>query len=109
MDPNEGIFITVWVVLALFMLRYLLTAVVGAERMGVGRKRRHDAPVDDGEVKALKQQVAALTDRVKVLERITVEEGSALAAEIERLREPEQLGYGGADDLTAPRRSPNRI
>ena len=111
MDPiAEGFFITLWVVLGMFMLRYLLTAIVGAERMGVGKKRRHAKQVaDDTEVKVLKQQVAALTDRMKVLERITVEEGSSLAAEIERLREPEQLGYGGADDLASPNRSRDRV
>ncbi|MBW0145024.1 hypothetical protein [Sphingomicrobium clamense] len=106
---TESIFITIWIVLGLFMLRYLLTAVVGADRMGTNRKKRHTAGIDDAQIKELRQQVTMLTDRVKVLEKITVEDGNSLAAEIERLREPEQLGYGGADDLTAPQRSRNRV
>lgn len=108
MDPiSEGFFITLWALIALFMLRYVLVAIVGHDRMGT--KGKHGRHRDDEDVKRLECQVAMLTDRVKVLEKITVEDGGSLAAEIERLREPEQLGYGGADDLTAPRRSPNRV
>lgn len=93
-------------------LKSVLTAIFGAERMGVrSRHAKHlpPPPQDDAAVKRLEAQVAMLTDRIKVLERITVEEGSTLAAEIERLREPDQLGYGGADDLTQPGRSRDRV
>ncbi len=110
MDPTEFIFITIWAIIALFMLRTLLVAVVGAERMGVKRKGLHHQPKDDAQVKALQGQVDTLTERVKVLEKITVEEGNSLAAEIERLRDPVALGYGGADEqLADPDRSRRRV
>ena len=110
--PEEIMIVSiVGIVFGFLMLKMLLTAIFGAERMGLrSRHPKHlHAPQDDAAVKRLEAQVAMLTDRVKVLERITVEEGSSLAAEIERLREPEQLGYGGADDLARPDRSRNRV
>ena len=110
--PEEIVFLSIaGMVVGFFALRMILMAIFGAERMGLKsrRHRKSEAVVDESEVKILKEQVATLTDRVKVLERITVEEGSSLAAEIERLRQPEQLGYGGADDLTSPSRSQDRV
>lgn len=108
MYPEEFFFITIWALMAMFMLRYVLVAIVGHERMGIKKKGRRST-ASDGHMEALQSQVDTLTERVKVLEKITVEDGNSLAAEIERLREPEQLGYGGADDLTAPQRSRNRV
>ena len=112
MDSAEMTIIIVSIVFGFLMLRMLLTAICGAERMGLrSRHPKHlAAPRDDAAVQRLESQVAMLTDRVKVLERITVEEGNSLAAEIERLREPSQLGYGGLDEqLADPDRSRNRV
>ena len=109
MAPEEFVFITIWALMAMFMLRYILVAMVGHERMGIKKKGAKAQP-DDGNIKALQSQVDTLTERVKVLEKITVEEGNSLAAEIERLRDPVALGYGGADEqLADPDRSRRRV
>lgn len=112
MDPSEMTVIIVSIVFGFLMLKLLLTAIFGAERMGLrSRHPKHlAAPQDDAAIKRLEGQLAMLTDRVKVLERITVEEGNSLAAEIERLREPSKLGYGDLDDqLADPQRSRDRV
>ncbi|WP_265570634.1 hypothetical protein [Sphingomicrobium nitratireducens] len=113
MDPSEMVVIIVSIVFGWMMLKLLLTAIFGAERMGLrSRHPKHmPAPMqDDAAIRRLEHQVEALTDRLKVLERITVEDGHSLAAEIERLREPSKLGYGGPDEqLARPDRSSNRV
>lgn len=110
--PEEHFILSIiGIVFGWLALKAILTAIFGAERMGVrSRFSRHGKTTNDNsEVKALTQQVAMLTDRVKVLERITVEDGNTLAAEIDRLRAPDKLGYGGVDELADPSRSRNRI
>lgn len=44
-------------------------------------------------------EIEALKERVRVLERITVEEGHSLASEIERLREPVGLPEPARDEI----------
>ena len=44
-------------------------------------------------------ELDALKERVRVLERITVDEGNSLATEIERLRDPNSLPAPSIDDL----------
>ena len=50
-------------------------------------KSRERQPVDGGETKALREEVAALRDRVKVLERIAIEKEDTLTRQIEELRD----------------------
>jgi cell division protein FtsL len=45
------------------------------------------APRDDGETMRLREEVKELKERLKVLERITVEKENSLAREIEQLRD----------------------
>ncbi len=55
------------------------------------RGPRHRVVVDDGQAKAenqrLRDEVHELKERIKVLERITVEKENSLAKEIESLRD----------------------
>jgi hypothetical protein len=44
-------------------------------------------PVDSQETQRLRQEVQELKERIKVLERITVEKENSLAKEIESLRD----------------------
>ena len=50
------------------------------------REMRGD-PADSAETARLREQVRELTERLKVLERITVEKENSLAKEIESLRD----------------------
>lgn len=47
----------------------------------------HNSPRDNAEVRNLRQEVAELKDRIKVLERIAVEKEDTLARQIEELRD----------------------
>jgi hypothetical protein len=51
------------------------------------RQMRGDPPVDNGETLRLREEVQELKERIKVLERITVEKENSLAKEIESLRD----------------------
>lgn len=55
-------------------------------RMGV-RHRWEQPPEDSRETVRLREEVKQLQERIKVLERITVEKENSLAKEIESLRE----------------------
>ena len=60
-------------------------------RMGIPvrsmREMRGDPPVDTAETLRLRDEVKELKERIKVLERITVEKENSLAKEIESLRD----------------------
>jgi hypothetical protein len=60
-----------------------------SHRMGMrtGRMDRFADPAADGETLRLREEVQALKERIKVLERITVEKENSLAKEIESLRD----------------------
>ncbi|HEX5259388.1 MAG TPA: hypothetical protein VFW35_11500 [Sphingomicrobium sp.] len=56
-------------------------------RMGVRHRWEHPAVEDNQETLRLRDEVKELKDRIKVLERITVEKENSLANEIESLRD----------------------
>ena len=51
------------------------------------RQMRGDEPRDSPETQRLRDEVTALKERIKVIERITVEKENSLAKEIESLRD----------------------
>ena len=56
-------------------------------RMGVRHRWERPAVEDDQETLRLREEVRELKERIKVLERITVEKENSLAKEIESLRD----------------------
>jgi uncharacterized protein YlxW (UPF0749 family) len=82
---NHGEF-TVVLIVAIVMFASIIRA-----RYGYGRHRRRDAaeipPSDQAETLRLRDEVKELKERLKVLERITVEKENSLAKEIESLRD----------------------
>jgi len=82
---NHGETMVVWIV-AIVMLAGIFKA-----RYGYGRHRRRDGadipPPEGAETLRLREEVKDLKERLKVLERITVEKENSLAKEIESLRD----------------------
>ena len=82
---NHGEVMVVWIV-ALVMLASIFKA-----RYGYGRHRRSSngsiAPQDQTENLRLRDEVRELKERIKVLERITVEKENSLSREIDSLRD----------------------
>jgi uncharacterized protein YlxW (UPF0749 family) len=77
-------------VLVLMAMMFLFTIV--RHKMGIPvrsmRQMRGDDPVvDTQETQRLREEVKELKERIKVLERITVEKENSLAKEIESLRD----------------------
>ena len=79
----DGGQLTAIIIVAIVMLASIVRASV--------RGPRHRVVVDDGQAKAenqrLRDEVQELKERIKVLERITVEKENSLAKEIESLRD----------------------
>ena len=79
----EGGQITAIVIVAIIMVASIIRAGV--------RGPRHPVVFSDGEAKAenqrLREEVHELKERLKVIERITVEKENSLAKEIESLRD----------------------
>jgi len=75
-------------VLVLVAMVFLFTIV--KHKLGIPsrsmREMRGD-PVDTNETHRLREEVGQLKERIKVLERITVEKENSLAKEIESLRD----------------------
>ena len=82
---NHGEFTAVMIV-AIVMFASIIRA-----RYGYGRHRRRDeslvSPSEQAESLRLREEVKELKERLKVLERITVEKENSLAKEIESLRD----------------------
>lgn len=82
---NHGEFTAVMIV-AIVMFASIIRA-----KYGYGRHRRRDesaiSPSDQAETHRLRDEVGALKERIKVLERITVEKENSLAKEIDSLRD----------------------
>ena len=60
------------------------------QKMGISRRSARDfsdGPTDAPETLRLREEVGELKERIKVLERITVEKENSLAKEIESLRD----------------------
>jgi hypothetical protein len=76
-------------VLVLMAMVFLFTII--RHRMGIPvrsmREMRGDPPADSPEMLRLREEVKELKERLKVLERITVEKENSLAKEIESLRD----------------------
>ena len=76
-------------VLALLLMVFVFTII--RHKMGIPvrsmREMRGDAPADMQESARLREEVRELKERIKVLERITVEKENSLAKEIESLRD----------------------
>jgi uncharacterized protein YlxW (UPF0749 family) len=82
---NHGEVMVVWIV-AIVMIASIFRA-----KYGYGRYRRSRnepiAPQEQAETVRLRDEVKELKERIKVLERITVEKENSLAKEIESLRD----------------------
>jgi uncharacterized protein YlxW (UPF0749 family) len=82
---NHGELMVVWIV-AIVMI-----ASIARAKYGYGRHRRDErgeiAPLNEAETLRLRDEVKELKERIKVLERITVEKENSLAKEIESLRD----------------------
>ena len=76
-------------VLAILILMFVFSIV--RHKMGIPvrsmRQMRGDEPRDSLETQRLRDEVSALKERIKVIERITVEKENSLAKEIESLRD----------------------
>lgn len=74
-------------VLALILLIGVLTII--KHRMGIPSRRNcnDSSREDSAEAMRLREEVRTLQERIKVLERITVEKENSLAREIESLRD----------------------
>jgi len=81
MNPFEFVLAVVFLVFAFSIIRH---------KMGIPsrsmREMRGD-PADSRETERLRDEVTELKERIKVLERITVEKENSLAKEIESLRD----------------------
>jgi cell division protein FtsB len=75
-------------VLALMVLMFVFTIV--RHKMGIpvrSMRQMRGEPQDSAETLRLREEVKELKERLKVLERITVEKENSLAKEIESLRD----------------------
>ena len=76
-------------VLAVLLMVFVFTII--RHKMGIPvrsmREMRGDPPADTTETVRLREEVRELKERIKVLERITVEKENSLAKEIESLRD----------------------
>jgi uncharacterized protein YlxW (UPF0749 family) len=76
---------------AVMIVAIVMFASIIRARYGYGRHRRRDGPVippqEQAETLRLRDEVKELKERLKVLERITVEKENSLAKEIESLRD----------------------
>jgi hypothetical protein len=82
---NHGEVMVVWIV-AIVMIAGIFRA-----KYGYGRYRRRDGgtigPQEGAETLRLRDEVKELKERIKVLERITVDKENSLARQIDELRD----------------------
>jgi hypothetical protein len=81
----EGGQIMVVLIVAIVMVASIIRAKYGYSRHG--RRVDSTSPEDRAENLRLREEVKELKERLKVLERITVEKENSLAREIENLRD----------------------
>jgi hypothetical protein len=76
-------------VLAILVLMFVFSII--RHKLGIPvrsmRQMRGDEPRDSLETQRLRDEVIALKERIKVIERITVEKENSLAKEIDSLRD----------------------
>jgi hypothetical protein len=77
--------------MVVLIVAIVMFASIARAKYGYGRHRRGDrdliSPRDEAETLRLREEVQQLKERLKVLERITVEKENSLAKEIESLRD----------------------
>jgi cell division protein FtsB len=80
-------------VLAVLLMVFVFSII--RHKMGIPvrsmREMRGDPPVNDAESERLRAQVQQLQERIRVLERIVTDSGAQTAAQIEALREHDQI------------------
>lgn len=80
-------------VLAVLLMVFVFTII--RHKMGIPvrsmREMRGDPPINDAENERLRAQVQQLQDRIRVLERIVTDRGVETAAQIEALRDRDQI------------------
>jgi hypothetical protein len=82
MNGQEFVLLLVAMVFIFSIVRHRLGIPVRSMR-----EMRGDPPADTAETLRLRDEVKELKERIKVLERITVEKENSLAKEIESLRD----------------------
>jgi hypothetical protein len=70
------------VLASIFATAWMVAAIVRARSSAL-----HAAPVASGDTERLQAEVAAMKERLAVLERIATDEGRLLGEEIDRLRQ----------------------
>ena len=76
--------------MVVLIVAIVMIASIFRARYGYGRNRRGQsfaAPEDSAETLRLRDEVKELKERIKVLERITVDKENSLARQIEELRD----------------------
>jgi hypothetical protein len=86
MNPFEFVIAVLFMVFAFTIIRHKLGIPVRSMR-----EMRGDPPVNDLENERLRAQVQQLQERIRVLERIVTDRGVETAAQIEALRERDQM------------------
>ena len=86
MNPFEFVLIIIAMVFGFTLLKNRLAAK-GEWHMDKNSQLPLMGNGDTGETKRLREEVADLKERIKVLERITVEKENSLARQIEELRD----------------------
>ena len=86
MNAFEFVIVVLFLVFAFTIIRHKLGIPVRSMREMRGE------PVNDEENARLKGQVKQLQDRINVLERIVTDRGVETAAQIEALRDRDQIG-----------------
>ena len=86
MNPFEFVIAVLFMVFAFTIIRHKLGIPVRSMR-----EMRGDPPVNDGENERLRSQVQQLQERIRVLERIVTDRGVETAAQIEALRDRDQI------------------
>jgi hypothetical protein len=81
----EGGQLMVVLIVAIVMVASIIRAKYGYGRHG--RRIESTSPEERAETLRLRDEVKELKERIKVLERITVEKENSLAAQIEELRD----------------------
>ena len=88
MNPFEMVVLIVFIV----MVDNVLRGRRGLRRMRGGEQPEGPSVEERAETMRLRDEVKALKDRIHVLERIVTDRGVETAAQIEALRERDQIG-----------------
>jgi hypothetical protein len=78
MNPFEFVLAIMFMVFAFSLLKH---------RLGIRNRWEHPPVEDQAENRRLREEVSELKERIKVLERITVDKENSLARQIDELRD----------------------